>query len=445
VSRRSQGAVRGDRVLAKLVVATLRRIYHSSAMRKTRLIPPTGNAQAWVLFVLLLLSLLRVAAGEVYFITDIGTFGGQNSSALAINVHGEVVGWAEQSNGLRRATLYRNGVLTDLGTVAGSSASGAWAEAHDINDSGQVVGVANDGAYNYAFLHSATGMISLMNFRGEYFSADASYANSINNWGAIVGRAVNTNGREEAFIFTNNTLTPLGTLGYSSDAVAINNAGQAVGSSINAFFSTHACLFSGGGITDLYYTRVTPRIYSAFGINDAGTFVGKALLNSRFYPCIGYGTIPGLGGINGGTAFAINERGFAVGSAAISGTRWHAFVYDGATKDLNNLISPNSGWELIEARDINNQGQIVGYGYHGGQTRGFLLEPRPRMSISYGNGQLRVSWPRTNQAIVLTESSEIETTSQWSIVSGTRQWESNSTSVSFQPGRLRSFLRLEMR
>src|SRR6185503_7829555 len=39
------------------------------------------------------------------------------------------------------------------------------------------------------------------------------------------------------------------------------------------------------------------------------------------------------------------------------------------------LIPQDSGWTLISARGINNQGQIVGFGTHNGQTRAFLLTP----------------------------------------------------------------------
>ena len=43
--------------------------------------------------------------------------------------------------------------------------------------------------------------------------------------------------------------------------------------------------------------------------------------------------------------------------------------------NLNDLIDPNSGWVLKDARGINNHGEIVGSGFHDGQTRAFLLTP----------------------------------------------------------------------
>lgn len=53
----------------------------------------------------------------------------------------------------------------------------------------------------------------------------------------------------------------------------------------------------------------------------------------------------------------------------------HAFVYDGSLRNLNQLLPAGIGWELIEATDINDAGQIVGYGRFQGRIRAFLLTP----------------------------------------------------------------------
>jgi probable HAF family extracellular repeat protein len=45
--------------------------------------------------------------------------------------------------------------------------------------------------------------------------------------------------------------------------------------------------------------------------------------------------------------------------------------------DLNNLTDSMAGWELAVATDINESGQIVGYGTFNGEKHGFLLSNRP--------------------------------------------------------------------
>ena len=57
----------------------------------------------------------------------------------------------------------------------------------------------------------------------------------------------------------------------------------------------------------------------------------------------------------------------------------HAFIFDTekGIRDLNNLLDPQTGWTLTFARDINNSGQIVGYGEVNGERRGFILTPIP--------------------------------------------------------------------
>ncbi|MHC4177250.1 MAG: PEP-CTERM sorting domain-containing protein [Planctomycetota bacterium] len=71
-----------------------------------------------------------------------------------------------------------------------------------------------------------------------------------------------------------------------------------------------------------------------------------------------------------------------MGSSWIAGdVAHHAFLYDGSRMwDLNDLIDPESGWVLREARGINDAGWIAGWGYDSGEPRvrrGFLLIPEP--------------------------------------------------------------------
>jgi hypothetical protein len=55
----------------------------------------------------------------------------------------------------------------------------------------------------------------------------------------------------------------------------------------------------------------------------------------------------------------------------------HAILYErGVVMDLNSLIDRDLGWDLQWAFDINEFGQIVGYGVLGGNVRAFVMTPR---------------------------------------------------------------------
>jgi len=43
--------------------------------------------------------------------------------------------------------------------------------------------------------------------------------------------------------------------------------------------------------------------------------------------------------------------------------------------DLNELADTDTGWEFHYAKDINDKGQIVGFGAYEGQAHVFLLTP----------------------------------------------------------------------
>ena len=82
----------------------------------------------------------------------------------------------------------------------------------------------------------------------------------------------------------------------------------------------------------------------------------------------------------GGTtscAYAVNNNGQIVGSSKILGdSENHAFLYDNNQMlDLNDLLPTGSGWELKNASDINDSGQIVGNGIIAGEYHAFLMTP----------------------------------------------------------------------
>ncbi len=78
-------------------------------------------------------------------------------------------------------------------------------------------------------------------------------------------------------------------------------------------------------------------------------------------------------------ALAINNAGVIVGYWGISELFVHHYAtkwVDGELIDLNDLIPADSGWQLAEARGINEAGQIVGLAYDADfDGHAFLLTP----------------------------------------------------------------------
>jgi len=72
---------------------------------------------------------------------DLGTFGGDESWAYAINNPGNVVGWAELADGNYHAFLWDGTANVDLGTLGG-----LFSAAYGINDDGVIVGYAQDAS-----------------------------------------------------------------------------------------------------------------------------------------------------------------------------------------------------------------------------------------------------------------------------------------------------------
>jgi len=121
---------------------------------------------------------------------DLGTLGGNNSSAYSINDLGQIVGSAQNALGVYRATLFDptgSGNNIDLGRLGGSQSY-----ARSINNLGQIVGYADNAlVYRTATLFDPTGSGNNIDLNTLIDSASGLTlysAQCINNHGWIVGR-----------------------------------------------------------------------------------------------------------------------------------------------------------------------------------------------------------------------------------------------------------------
>jgi probable HAF family extracellular repeat protein len=171
----------------------------------------------------------------------------------------------------------------------------------------------------------------------------------------------------------------LGTLGgKKSHAMAINTAGDIVGVSDTAGGPGHAFFWDTQAAQMKDLGTLQPGDDSiALSINIYDQVVGRSGLHAFVWDVDnGMQDLGTLGG-NYSIAESINASGQVVGEStpSIFGPT-HVFLIKGPTSpmiDLTELVQ-DSGWTLVDAKGINDTGQIVGYGLSPGkQLHAYLL------------------------------------------------------------------------
>jgi probable HAF family extracellular repeat protein len=346
----------------------------------------------------------RLLGQDSYDITDLGTFGGNTSVPGGINDFGQISGQADFAGGgtflTNHAFLYSNGGLNDLGvlsvyTTGAGSLSRSWGTG--INNLGQVVGYSytSNGSV-HAFLYGQGQMTDLGTLVGD----QQSKAMAISTNGQVVG----VSGAAHAFLYdiSTMTMTSLGTLGgNASFAYSINNSGVIVGdSSTNVSgLSDVAFVYSNGIMSTLPNVGNWPAI-NAYAINDNGQITGYAGTVNTGGPYVSHGfvysggTMTDLGNLGGPltnvTPSAINNKGQIVGVASGYQGPLCGFIYSGGSMtDLSTAIDPASGWTIIRAVGINNNGEIIVYAKNMvGLQHALLLTPRPVLKNLHFSGGL---------------------------------------------------------
>lgn len=223
---------------------------------------------------------------------DMGTLGGPDSNANAINQMGQAIGWSYtsyQANEFGHPDVrpfiwsIRDRKMQDLGSLGGSCGA-----AIAINNRGQVVGGSNlpGDATMHAFLWTARdGMRDIGTLSGGTYS----HAGFINDKGEVAGfstgaRDAQGNRLRRAFYWKDGEMRDLGTIGDdASDANGLNNRGQVVGETFdwkNGEAIRGWVAERGGTAVDL--NTLIPAnsgyfIMSAMNINDLGEIAARAI------------------------------------------------------------------------------------------------------------------------------------------------------------------------
>ena len=305
--------------------------------------------------------------------TDLGTFGGNSSQVDHVNSRGFAVGAALNSvpenpdfasfmnffipaATRARAFVWQGGALQDLGTLGGHDACAA-----AINNSGLIFGMSyvnskpNDTTglpTVHPFLWSNGQMQDLGSLGGTLSVAGALNAGPfgaiLNNRGQAIGTSTLPGDETwHAFLWDNGVMKDLGTAGGNvSEALAISQSGLVVG---RADFSPsspnhHAVLWKKATITDLGV--VSPcKNSTATSVNSRGEVVGN------------------LGGCTNNSSDAAYSSAFV----------WKG---GGEMVDLNTLVRNPTDLHLDSASFINNRGEIAGAAVTPtGEGRSVLLIP----------------------------------------------------------------------
>jgi probable HAF family extracellular repeat protein len=352
--------------------------------------------------ILFVLYAANASATVTYHLTDLGTFGGSDSFAMAINNSGQVVGSAT-SVGYPLGEAFRtkpNSVInpaTDaLGALGGDSSA-----ATAINELGQVAGTSTTGSVTHAFRTAPNAAINPVTDNLGTLGGQNTYATGINDLGQVVGSSSVGTSLFAYCTSPNAAINPAtdnlgGFGGTNGEAWAINNSGQIVGgSNLTGDSVTNAFRIDGRKSLNVATDDIGKSVGGgsfAYAINSTGQVAGSAMfggaLNSAFRISPGAAINPltdNLGRPTGSLTAelrGINEIGWAVGITEMPSVIYFALLYDGTTLiNLNNVLdSSGAGWNLTVANDINDHNQIVGYGTIHGQTHAFRLDVVPEPS-----------------------------------------------------------------
>jgi probable HAF family extracellular repeat protein len=369
------------------------------------------------------------APGEAlhYRVSNLPPLGGTSSVGFSINDRGWVAGRSNLAgNQSRHATLWRNGVLTDLGTLGGPNSAVLWPVK---NLRGVVTGIAQSNepdplneTWSCGFffpLATRTGK-RCFGFKWEdgvmtrlpTLGGTHGFATGSNNLGQTVGWAENTvhdatcvppqQLQFRAVVWgpgdsQKRELRPLrGTDDTSTAATAINDFGQVVGISgicdqaVGRFSAIHSVLWPRGSSRPIEIGDLGGIAWNTpMAINQRGDVVGFANaseadggnLNPRAFfwnPSQGIRNLGALPGDVTSQATGINEWRQVVGQSCDANDNCRGFLWhSGQMTDLQDLVIGDYDDLITTANDIDDLGRITGQAFDPdtGQFFAFLAKP----------------------------------------------------------------------
>ena len=348
-----------------------------------------------------------------YQVSDLPGLGGTSNGGNSINDQTWVSGYARRPDRNRHAALWRNSLLTDLGTLGGPNSSVTW---NVKNTQGIIVGISqtadaqllgeswssaafysppnNVGYINLGFVWQNNQMRGLPNFPG----GNNGFATGANNLGQVVGWAENAIHDPNCCCTQVLQFRPaVWTLGppdqiqdlplisgdSSGAATAINDSGQIVGISgicdqaVGRHTAKHAVLWENGTVTDIFPNAPAPWWNTPTAINQRGDVVGfagdPAFVEGDVLHAFMWTKDDGIRLLKplpnrtpkhvDSEAYGINERRQVVGvscDADLVDCRAVIWDHGNTPTDLNDLKAPGYSAILASAKDINNAGEITG-------------------------------------------------------------------------------------
>jgi probable HAF family extracellular repeat protein len=293
------------------------------------------------------------------------------------NNHGDMVTWHSENASLMPGMLFHG---TETISIEGDK-NFTLVYPSDINDQLTVVGTLQapqDLRFTHAFKWSDNHLEILDSLGGRYSSASA-----VNAGGDVVGSAQISGGQKHAVLWHTKQPRDLGLLaqGDYSSARDINDKGDIIGeANLVPNGKPQAFLWQAGKMQQLP-NLPGGTICSAQAINNSDVIIGSCDLASGTAHGVIWrnGSIEDIGTLGGedapSTPLDINALGQVVGCSN-DDDKLRAFLWEkGKMVNLNKLIAPNSGWTLLVASRINDNGQIVGRGYFHKTIHAFMLQP----------------------------------------------------------------------